>query len=191
MKNNTELIKKAAVTVLVMTLFLTTFAFGVTEEYSTENDPLVSLSYINGVLTPSFEKYVDDRITSVSADEVAAALMKNDSFKEYIASVIASQTHGGTSGSSASENFITLELSAGKRITANGRCEIIVRTGQAAAVCKADGAVRDLSADKTLKTGDAIIPGNLIEITYSDGSGVTALHTPTEILVRGEFTIGE
>ena len=191
MKKNTELIKKAAVTVLVMTLFLTTFAFGVTEDYSTENDPLVSLSYINGVLTPSLEKYVDDKVKSVSADEVESALMKNDSFKEYIASVIASQTHGGTSGSSASDSFITLELSAGKRVTANGRCEIIVRSGQAAAVSKTDGAVKDLSANKTLSSGDTVVPGNLIEISYSDGSGVAALRTPTEILVRGEFTIGE
>ena len=99
MNKKTEFIKKAAVTVILLTVFMSTFAFGVTEDYSTENDPLISLSYINGVLTPSFEKYVDDKVKSVSVDEIVAALMEDEGFKDYVASVIASQSGGGQSGS--------------------------------------------------------------------------------------------
>lgn len=191
MKSKAEFIKKVAVTVILLTVFMTSFAFGVSENYTTENDPLVSLSYINGVLTPAFEAYVDEKVKNVSADEVAAALMNNDSFKEYVASLIASQTHGGVSGSSDGEQFKTVELAAGKKIKANGKCEVIVRKGQAAVYCRTEGAVKDISAGKTLKNGDAAVLGNLIEISYAGDSGIISLLTPTEILIRGEFIVGE
>ena len=190
MNKKTELIKKAAIAVLLLAVFMTSFAFGVSEEYSTENDPLVSLSYINGVLTPSFEKYVDEKVKNVSVDEIAAALMKNESFKDYVASVIAAQSSGG-SGYASSGEFVTLTLAAGKRVVANGRCEIIVRSGRAAAFCKNDGAVKDVSANKTLSNGESVINGDLIEISYADNAGVAALQSSTEVLIRGEFTIGE
>lgn len=191
MKRKAEFIKKTALTVIFLAVIMSSFAFGVTENYTTENDPLVSLSYINGVLTPAFEKYVDEKVKNVSVDEIAASLMNNESFKEYIASVIAAQTHGGVSGSSASEEFMTVELAAGKKITANGKCEIIVRKGQAAAFCTSDGAVKDLSANKILSNGDGVTLGNFIEISFSGDAGILSLYTPTEILIRGEFIVGE
>lgn len=191
MNKNVSLIKKAAVTVILLCVFMTTFAFGVTEDYSTENDPLISLSYINGVLTPQYERYVDDKVKSVSVDEIVSALMKNDSFKDYVASVIASQSSGSTPGSAVSSEFVSLSLSAGKRITANGRCEVIVRSGRAAAFCKTSGAIKDISANKTLSNGETVIIGDLIEISYADNAGIAALQSSTEVLIRGEFTIGE
>lgn len=191
MNKNISLIKKAAVTVILLCVFMTTFAFGVTEDYSTENDPLISLSYINGVLTPQYERYVDDKVKSVSVDEIVSALMKNDSFKDYVASVIASQSSGSTPGSAVSAEFVSLSLSAGKRITANGRCEVIVRSGRAAAFCKTSGAIKDISANKTLSNGETVIIGDLIEISYADNAGIAALQSSTEVLIRGEFTIGE
>ena len=186
-----ELIKKVAVTVILLCVFMTTFAFGVTEDYTTENDPLVSLSYINGVLTPAYERYVDEKVKSVSVDEIVSALMENDSFKDYVASVIASQSSGGVSGSASSAEFVTLTLSAGKKITAVGRCEIIVRSGRASAFCRTAGVVKDISANKTLSNGEAVVTGDLIEISYSDNAGVAALQNGTEVLIRGEFSIGE
>ena len=191
MNNKAELIKKAAVTVILLFVFMTTLAFGVTEDYSTENDPLVSLSYINGVLTPSYERYVDEKVKSVSVDEIVSALMENESFRDYVASVIASQSNGGPSGSASSAEFVSLSLSAGKRVTANGKCEVIVRSGKAAAFCKTAGAVKDISANKTLQNGENVITGDLIEISYAGGSGIAALQNATEVLIRGEFTIGE
>ena len=190
MKRKTELIKKAAVTVILLAIFMTSFAFGVSEEYTTENDPLVSLSYINGVLTPSLERYVDEKVKSVSVEEVVAALMKNDSFKDYVASVIAAQS-GGSSGAASSTEFVSLTLSAGKRITANGKCEVIVRSGRAAAFCKTSGVIKDVSANKTLANGENVITGDLIEISYADNAGIAALQNSTEVLIRGEFTVGE
>lgn len=191
MNKKTEFIKKAAVTVILLTVFMSTFAFGVTEDYTTENDPLVSLSYINGVLTPTFEKYVDDKVKSVSVDEIVSALMDNENFKDYVASVIAAQTGGGQPGSASSAEFVSLVLSAGKRIIANGKCEVIVRSGKAAAFCKTSGTVKDISANKTLSNGENVIIGDLIEISYAGGAGIAALQSSTEVLIRGEFTIGE
>ena len=190
MKRVSEILKKTAVAAAALALLMTTFALGASDDYSTENDPLVSLSYINGVLTPAFEKYVDDRIQNVSAEEIAAALMNNDSFKEYVASVVSSSPQGGTSVPSSSAEFIKVNLDAGKRITASGKCELIVRSGEASVFCATDGAVKDVSASKTLSNGDGVILGDYIEISYADAAGIVSLRSGTEVLVRGEFTVG-
>lgn len=191
MNKRIEFVKKAAVAIFALTVFMSSFAFGVSEDYTTENDPLVSLSYINGVLTPSFEKYVDDKVKNVSVEEIVSSLMNSEEFKQYVSSVVAAQAQTGTSGSSSSAEFITLQLAAGRKIVSHGKCEIIVRSGQAAAISVTDGAVKDLSANKILSNGEAVVTGNFIEISYADGSGVAALKTTTEVLVRGDFTVGE
>lgn len=190
MSKKIELIKKAAAAVIMLTVLMTTMAFGVTEEYSTETDPLVSLSYINGVVIPDLEKYVDDKVNNVSAEQIAAELLGNEEFRQYVSSVVSSMSSGSQGAASGTE-FITLKLSAGKRIIAGGKCELILRSGKAAVISSGSGAVKDLSADKTLGNGDGVVTGNFIEISYSDGSGIAVLQSNTEILIRGEFTVGE
>lgn len=190
MMKNAEFIKKAAVTVIFLTVIMSSLAFGVTENYTTEDDPLVSLSYINNVLVPSYKSYVDGKVKDVSADEIVSALMKDESFKNYVTSVIASMS-SGTPGAASNTEFVTIVLDAGKKITAAGKCEIIVRSGRASAFCKTAGAVKDISAGKTLKNGEAVANGDLIEITYAENAGISALQSSTEVLIRGEFTVGE
>ena len=191
MNDKIQIIKKAAIALVALTVIMSLFVFGTGNEYSTEDDPLVSLSYINGVMIPSIENYVDSKIKNVSVDEIADALMQNENFRQYVASIVASSGSGTVPGSAVSQDFIKLELSAGKRVTASGKCEIIVRSGHAAVFCKTEGAVKDLSADKVLKNGDEAPVGDLIVVTYAEGAGISSVYSPTEILIRGEFTVGE
>ena len=191
MNKKIAFVKKTAAAVIALAVFMSLLTFGASDDYSTENDPLVSLSYINGVLTPNFEKYVDDKVKNVSVEEIVSSLMNSEDFRQYVSSVVASLAQSGSSGSSSSAEFMTLQLAAGRKIISHGKCEIIVRSGQAAAVSVTDGAVKDLSSGKTLKNGDPVAIGSFIEISYADGSGIAALRTTTEVLVRGDFTVGE
>ena len=194
MKNRFTLIKKTATAALMLVIFMTCFVSATDDAYVTENDPLVSLSYIENVLTPSLKSYVDGKVTEVSADDVAAALVNSPDFKDYVSELVKEELknysfHG--SGSSSSE-FTALSLTAGQKITALGKCEMILQSGSCTVFGPASsGAVKDLSAGKTLNSGSSLAVGNYVEISYADGSGIAALKNGTSLLIRGEYTVAE
>ncbi len=196
MKNKITTIKKAASAVFMLVLFLTFFVSATDDAYVTENDPLVSLSYIENVLTPSIKSYVDGKVSNVTADEVAQALVNDQSFKDYVSQVVKDELKNysfPSSGSgSASAEFQSLNLSAGQKITALGKCELILQSGAATVFGPASsGAVKDISANKTLNAGSSLTVGNYIEISYANGSGIAVIQNGTALLIRGEYTVAE
>lgn len=196
MKSKLETVKKAASAIMMLVLFLTFFVSATDDAYVTENDPLVSLSYIENVLTPSLKEYVDGRVSNVTADEIAAALVNDQNFKDYVAQIVQDELKNysfpSSGGAAASSEFRTLNLAAGQKITALGKCELIMQSGACTVFGpSSSGAVKDLSADKTLRSGSALTVGNYVEISYSDGSGIAALRDGTTLLIRGEFSVAE
>ena len=194
MKSKLTLIKKVATAAMMLVLFLTCFVSATEDAYVTENDPLVSLSYIENVLTPSLKDYVDGKVTDVTAEQIAQSLKNDPDFRSYIAGIVKEElkNYPASSGSSASAEFASVSLAVGQKITALGKCEIILQSG----ACTVFGpgtssAVKDLSAGKTLKSGASLTVGNYVEISYADGSGIAALRAGTSLLIRGEYTVAE
>lgn len=194
MKSKLTLIKKVATAAMMLVLFLTCFVSATEDAYVTENDPLVSLSYIENVLTPSLKEYVDGKVTDVTAEQIAQSLKNDPDFRSYIAGIVKDElkNYPSSSGSSASAEFAAVSLAVGQKITALGKCEIILQSG----ACTVFGpgtssAVKDLSAGKTLKNGASLTIGNYVEISYADGSGIAALRAGTSLLIRGEYTVAE
>ncbi len=196
MKSKIETIKKAASAVMMLVLFLTFFVSATDDAYVTENDPLVSLSYIENVLTPSLKDYVDGKVVGANAEEVAAALANDQNFRDFVSNVVREELENysfpSQGGTSASASFYTLNLGAGQKITALGKCELILQSGACAAFGPASsGAVKDISANRTLSSGTALTVGNYVEISYADGSGIAALRDGTSLLIRGEYSVAE
>ncbi len=194
MKNKFTLIKKTAIAALMLVIFMTYFVSATNDAYVTENDPLVSLSYIENVLTPSIKSYVDGKVTDVSAEGVAASLMESSDFRDYISGIVKEELKNYSfSGSvSGSAEFSSVTLSAGQKITALGKCEMILQSGSCTVFGPvSSGAVKDLSAGKTLKSGSSLTVGNYVEISYADGSGIASLRAGTSLLIRGEYTVAE
>ena len=195
MKNKITMIKKIAGAALMLVLFLTCFVSATEDAYVTENDPLVSLSYIENVFMPSVKDYVDAKVSAGTADEVAGIIVNDPAFRSYVSDIVEEELKKYSlqaTGSSSVSEFVTVNLSVGQKITALGKCEIIMQSGACTVFGPAtSSAVNDLSSGKTLKSGSSLTVGNFVEISYADGSGIAALRAGTMILIRGEYSIAE
>ncbi|MEG2378046.1 MAG: hypothetical protein RSC43_06805 [Clostridia bacterium] len=158
-------------------------------EYGTDSDPLVSLSYINGVLKPDILRETDDKITSkassvnsaVAASDarISAALngfmdrntaqvtdaMKNEIAKKVVASV---------PQNAKPAPFLSVTLAKGKSYALKPGSEIVLRSGSA----KASGALIDVT---TGGSGSTLAANHLY--LAPDGGSVKAA-APATLLIR-------
>ncbi len=142
--------------------------------YSTKDDPLVSLSYV--------EKMREEIKTEVKAEMEAklAQLVRDE---------VAKQSQGGGS-SSTSYEYENVALKLGERLMPKGSCELLLRSGSAKAVCPSTSqTLTDKTTDLSLANGATILKNHLISIPRGDGRGVVCTQNGTEIMVRGEYEI--
>lgn len=162
-------IKKSA---LIFVLIVTILTFGVSadEAYSSKNDPLVSLSYVNDVLGPQIMSQVLGKIES-----------------EYV------KISDLTDMSAGELTLVTLKK--GDTLMAKGVCEIVVVTGSVTALITS---AENISAGQGLvdvTDGAAVTNGTIVKLYHkviipkSDGRGITATDDGVSLLVRGAYTI--
>lgn len=125
---------KVVSTVLIIAILALGF-FALAVEYGTQNDPLVSLSYIEDVLKPELLSEVDKEAASVSSaisayegrvdkkvDEVTDRMSAEITDADF--AEIAKQV---PTGAKISAPFTTVNLTAGKSLTLKSGCEILAR----------------------------------------------------------------
>lgn len=161
--------KKSLLSFLAVVFLLTLFV-SADSNYSTADDPLVSLSYVNNVLKP--------QIISEVLNEV----------KSQYPSI-------GVPNSGAQSTYTLVELKKGGRIEATGCCEIIMTYGSSSAfVTSSDNmyagvGLDDLTVGKRLLDGDLVMSDHYIVIPKGDGRGVSVTSDSAYFLVRGEYNI--
>ncbi|MEG1633053.1 MAG: hypothetical protein RR314_03270 [Oscillospiraceae bacterium] len=128
--------------------------------YGTQSDPLVTVSYLTDTLGPSIRSDFDGQL--------AGAMERlESSFEADIA---------GATGT-----FKVVTLASGNTLTGSAGCEILYRSGSAAAV----GTLVDVSAGSALNAGSALTANHLY-MTSASGDGVKASGAVT-LLVRGTY----
>ncbi len=163
MKNHTKI--SAA---LVLLLALTALCVSADTTYSSIDDPLVSLSYVNDVLGPQIAAKVLEMTEGryLSAD----ALPQADTGYQY------------------------LTLKAGQTLMAGSVCEMIILDGAGKAVVtsaaniNAGQGLSDLTSGTVITDGQTVTPNHYIVIPKNDGRGV-AFSSSSNILIRGEYNI--
>ena len=161
--------KRLIATFLVL---LTVLTFGVTADqvYTTKDDPLVSLSYVNDVLGPQIMQQV---------------LAKIDA--EYIKISDIGSTAGGS--------YALLTLAKGETLMASTCCEVVVLSGTAttvvtsAANLSAGNGISDLTVGTVLINGKTLPTNHYLVIPKPDGRGFTVSSTEAVILIRGEYNV--
>lgn len=128
-------------------------------EPGSENDPLVSLSYLEKRLE-QFKYYVDEKL---------------------------SKTNNNIQGNT-SNNLEVVEIFEGQSIIGKGGTEIILRGGKAKIIAGELGGLSDVTDGKDLGMGKSIPPEHLLIIPRNDGRGAYAV-TDAIFLVRGEYEI--
>lgn len=150
-------IKKVTLVLGVILIILgTTIVFS---EPGSDNDPLVSLSYLEKSIE-ELKVYIDEKIFKI----------ENNSQVEE------------------SNNLEVVEILSGQWLIGESGTEIILRGGKAEIVGGELGGLSDVTLGKDLPMGEFVPANHLLIIPRDDGRGVKAT-TNAIFLVRGEYSI--
>lgn len=159
--------KRSLTAVIILCLILLSFPLAAgAAEYLSENDPIVTLSYLKDIFAPSL--------------------------KAEIAGEIAAENQADHAECNA--GYAVIQLEKGQKLTsANGTVELIVRPGSGAEVISdiADNGLSDVSEMKEVQNGEAVGINHQLIIPRNDGRGIVITSDVAYILVRGDYSVGE
>lgn len=137
----------------------------------TDDDPLVTLSYLKETFMEDIMEKVDQKISERNSK---------------IAQQIGGQT--GT-GENTADSFTVVTLSNGQVLTGDIGCEVMLRVGTAVCVSPSNPGLIDQSSASVLNNGGALVQNHLYMMTI-EGRGVKATAGTTKLMVRGSYTVG-
>ncbi len=182
-------------------LTLTAFPMLVTgddAEYDPDNDPLVSLSYITEVVTPSYDKKISELTDTI--DELTQTLTElNESFEkledqldESEAKIAELEEALAASGGSKLGGFEVVYMKKGGKLLAESPCEIILRSGSAIVVSITVNGLNNVSdGTELLNAADVPLFNQLLVPRGGDGRGIQITSEDAYVMVRGDYTIVE
>ncbi|MPM73082.1 hypothetical protein SDC9_120058 [bioreactor metagenome] len=174
--------KKAA---LLLSLVLSAGVFTVAAAQGSQSDPLVTLSYLTDVVTPSVLSKVDEQVAKERQTYLTAL---DGRITAYTAQM--EQLLGGLSGSAGQNSavFSVVELTAGQTLTGSVGCELMLRVGSAKCVSPASPGLVDATDGSVLENGKALTKNHLYMFTM-EGRAISASDS-IKLLVRGTYTVG-
>lgn len=183
--------------------------------YSTANDPLVTLSYIENLryemrteLKEELKAELTEQIRNEMKNEIKSELLHELGAENLVTEIRSSINLDSLLGdvelrraeiesmlTAGNVNYKVISLSRGQSLMCSGTCELILRSGEAVAVVTNSENVAgkiglsDLTSGSEL-TDDSFIPRNhYIIIPRGDGRGLTVTSDVAYILARGEYTL--
>ena len=203
-KRKWTVILSAAVLVLIS---LASY-LSITAEYGDKEDPLVTLSYVNEVLTPqTMEKFnaeIDAKKTEFSQELDAKIKEASDKIEvlisaygtesqtgelnENLVSMIADEVikKMGAAQGGTDSGWTLLKLNAGQSVTCGIGCEIVLRLGSATCVSSGTTGPIDLS-DATVLAPDKGYAENHLYLVTIEGRGLKAGSNGCTILIKGDY----
>ncbi len=134
-------------------------------EPGTDSDPLISKSYIDEVLMPKIQQYVDSKIASIGG----------------------SGNQGGNATSGAPV-FVVVEAKAGDEIICSAGAELILRMGKATVIATEKGGLADTTIGYDLADGTQMPANHLLVVPVADGRGLEA-DTDIIVMIKGEYIV--
>ncbi|MBQ4598690.1 MAG: hypothetical protein IJB19_02125 [Clostridia bacterium] len=185
------------------------FAFGAicvyAASYSSADDPLISLSYINEVLLPQVQDMIKDALSGVDIGDITTApettevpetteIPETTEQPPETTEPIPEVTFpAGTVNTGVT--YVVVQLQAGQTLYASvNSCEVIVRAGGTTVVSPftvkwEEQGVSDTTGGKELYNGETVPTNHTILIPRDDGRGITAGEGGAWLMVRGDYII--
>ena len=165
-------LKIAAAAVCVC--FLLTVAYAATA--GGQDDPLVTLSYLNGTFTNQVKTMVDQTINERQAQ-----------MEKSLNDILAGHIGSGSSSGEGSV-FAVVTLTQGQSLVGDVGCEVMLRVGSA--VCGSPDSVGliDTTAGSVLGSGQALADNHQYVVTINP-RWITATSAAVKVLVRGPYSI--
>ncbi len=145
-----------------------------------QNDPLVTLSYLNQTAIPQIVKQVEDKTADRQKELEKEFAKQIETYKRETGQ------NAGSAGSSAS--YILVTLSSGQTMSLDVGCELLLRVGTAKVNANTNPALIDLSSGGTVSGGASLTTNHLYMATIADRT-VTATAGTVKLLVRGGYSI--
>ena len=140
-----------------------------------EDDPLVTLSYINDVFVPY--------VTSLFRQDLEE---KETALQEALEERIGALEGAGVGGTGGRE-YVVETLEAGQTLICQRGAELMLRIGRATVTAENTPGLVDTATTGNLNDGEELTVNHLYMVTIN-GHGVRAEET-VKILVRGDYTI--
>ncbi len=130
-------------------------------EPGTDDDPLISKSYIENVLMPKIEQYVESKLAGLSS---------------------------GSAGEGTADTFKVVDAKEGDEIICSAGAELILRMGKAEIIATEKGGLADTTAGTDLANGTAMPSNHLLIVPVADGRGLKA-QTDIIVMIKGGYEI--
>lgn len=168
----------------VLTLLVVGGGATVAATQGSQDDPLITLSYLTDVFKPSVLSEVDSEIEETRQDYLDKL---DDSVSDYSAQM--EDILGGLSGNAGQNSAVysVVDLAQGQKLTGEVGCEIMLRIGTANCVSASSPGLIDTTDGSILENGKSLLKNHLYLFTVTD-RGVTAA-SAVKLMVRGGYTI--
>ena len=142
-----------------------------------QEDPLVTLSYLNQTAIPQIVEQVEDRTAQ-----------RQEELEESFRTQLSQYQQGGQGGGSASAGYTLVTLAQGQGMRLEVGCEVLLRVGSASVQADSSPALIDLSTGGTVNSG-ASLEKNHLYMSTIEGRALTADAATVKVLVRGGYTV--
>lgn len=143
-------------------------------EPGSNQDPLVTVSYLNETFMNAILEQVDMKIAQRNSQ---------------IAQLMSGQGGQASSGENTTLTFSVVTLSNGQTLYGDIGCEVMLRVGSAVCVSASNPGLIDETDAGILNGGGELVKNHMYMMTI-EGRGVKATAETTKVLVRGGYTIG-
>ena len=188
MNNFRSKINKIAAALLSMALLLavpvTLHAGGA----GTPEDPLITYSYLINVFRGELKNELYAELYAVLKQDLLDAAANGQL-------TLPQQPSAPTPQPTAESGYEVVHLKQGQTLLADEVCEIILRSGQAAAVVqspenvKAGVGLSDVTAGSEVTNGQSIQRNHLLLVARADGRGILVTSGEAYLMVRGAYVI--
>ena len=149
-----------------------------------QNDPLITLSYLNQTATDQILDQVDQRAAQ-HQDELREALeLVIQDYTEQMDEALNSMEGGEEHAAS----YTVVTLKKDQQLKMEIGCEVMLRVGTASCVSPGSPGLIDTTDAGTLNNGGALVVNHLYMATIA-GRAIKATAATTKVLVRGSYTI--
>ena len=187
----------AAALCALMTSSFAMFVQGDELIYDSQNDPLVSLSYINEMVVANYDKKIAEINERISALTKENETLKTDRDSLQNSLVIANakvesleNQLAELKNSPAASTYEIICLKKGQKLLASETCELILRSGSAIVVSITSNGVNDSTNGTELMNAAAVpLYHSLLVPRGGDGRGIEVTSAEAYIMVRGGHEI--
>lgn len=202
-----KIFKITACILLAATLALGALVAANEATYSSTEDPLISLSYVNKVLLPQIKEMITDTLAGVELGDIiiTAPPETTEEPEETEAPETTEEPVETTSPEpevtfpegtvNTGSQYVVVNLMEGEVLYASvNACEVIVRSGKTSVVSPftvkwEEQGVSDTTDGKELYNEEAVPTNHTIIIPRDDGRGIAVGEGGAWIMVRGDFIV--